>query len=153
MHSFLLPSFSWIFSHFPLNSDVLSESNLNNTSLETSLEIWASLVAQLVKNPLAMRKTWVQSLDREDPLEKEMATLSRTLCWKIPRTEEPGRLQSMVSQSVRHNWTQSTVLWQKYYNFHFVRSKNKVQRSQETSSRSHSWDWATLRLKPGSEWC
>ena len=84
MHSFLLPSFSWIFSHFPLNSDVLSESNLNNTSLETSLEIWASLVAQLVKNPLAMWKTWVQSLDWEDPLEKGMATHTSILAWRIP---------------------------------------------------------------------
>ena len=46
-------------------------------------------------------KTWVQSLDQEDPLEKEMATHSSILAWKIPWTEEPGRLQSMGSQS----WT------------------------------------------------
>ena len=52
--------------------------------METSLEIWASLVAQLVKNPLAMRKTWVQSLDREDPLEKGMATHTSILAWRIP---------------------------------------------------------------------
>ena len=50
----------------------------------------ASLVAQLVKNPPAMQKTWVQSLGQEDPLEKEMATQSSTLAWKIPWTEECG---------------------------------------------------------------
>ena len=47
--------------------------------------------------------TWVQSLGREDPLEKEMATHSSILAWKIPRTEEPGRLQSMESQRVGHD--------------------------------------------------
>ena len=57
----------------------------------------ASLVAQRVKNLLAMRETWVQSLNQEDPLEKEMATHSSVLAWRIPRTEEPGRLQSMGS--------------------------------------------------------
>ena len=45
---------------------------------------WASLVAQLVKNPLAMRETWIQSLGWEDPLEKGKATLSSILAWKIP---------------------------------------------------------------------
>ena len=50
-------------------------------------------MAQLVKSPPAMRETWVQSLGREDPLEKEMATLSSVPAWRIPWTEEPGRLQ------------------------------------------------------------
>ena len=50
----------------------------------------ASLVAQMVKNLLAMRETWVQSLDKEDPLEKRMATHSSILSWRIPQTEEPG---------------------------------------------------------------
>ena len=60
----------------------------------------ASLVAQKVKHLLpAMQETWVQSLDREDPLEKEMATYSSTFAWKIPWMEKPGRLQSMVLQS------------------------------------------------------
>ena len=49
----------------------------------------------MVNSLPAVRETWVQSLDWEDPLEKEMATHSSTLVWKIPRTEEPGRLQSM----------------------------------------------------------
>ena len=56
-----------------------------------------------VKHLPTMRETWVQSLGREDPLEKEMAPHSSTLAWKIPWMEEPGRLQSMVSQRVRHN--------------------------------------------------
>ena len=63
----------------------------------------ASLVAQTVKRLPAMRETWLQSLGWEDPLEKEMATHSSTLAWKIPRTEEPGRLQSMGSQRVGHD--------------------------------------------------
>ena len=65
--------------------------------------VWASLVAQLVKNPPAMRETWVQSLGQEDPLEKEMATHCSFLAWKIPWTEEPGRLQSMGWQRVGHD--------------------------------------------------
>ena len=56
---------------------------------------WATLVAQTVKNPKAMRGTWVQSLGWEDPLEEGMATHSSILAWKNPWTEEPGRLQSM----------------------------------------------------------
>ena len=56
-----------------------------------------SLVAQMVKPLPAMQETWLQSLGREDPVEKEMATLSNILAWEIPWTEEPGRLQSMVS--------------------------------------------------------
>ena len=62
-----------------------------------------SLVAQTVKRLPARQKTWVQSLGQEDPLEKEMAPHSSTLAWKIPWTEEPGRLQSMGSQRVGHD--------------------------------------------------
>ena len=54
----------------------------------------ASLVAQMVKNLLAMQETWVQSLGRKDLLEKEMATHSSILAWEIPWTEEPGGLHS-----------------------------------------------------------
>ena len=57
----------------------------------------------MVKHLPAMRKTWVQSLGWENPLEKEMATHSSTLAWKIPWSEEPGRLQSMGLQRVRHD--------------------------------------------------
>ena len=64
-------------------------------------------VAQMVKRLPAMRETWVRSLGWEDPLEKEMATHSSTLAWKIPWTEKPCRLQSMGSQRVRHDWATS----------------------------------------------
>ena len=57
----------------------------------------------MVKHLPTMQETWVQSLDWEDPLEKEMATHSSTLAWKIPWTEEPGRLQSRGSQRVGHD--------------------------------------------------
>ena len=63
-----------------------------------------SLVAQRVKHLPAMQEAWVWSLGWEDPLEKEIATHSSTLAWKIPRMEKPGRLQSMGSQRVGHNW-------------------------------------------------
>ena len=59
--------------------------------------IRTSLVAQMVKCLSTMRETQVQSLGWEDPLEKEMAIHSSTIAWKIPWTEEPGRLQSMGS--------------------------------------------------------
>ena len=62
-----------------------------------------SLVVQTVKCLSTMRETWVRSLGWEDPLEKEMAIHSRTIAWKIPWTEEPGRLQSMQSQRVGHD--------------------------------------------------
>ena len=61
------------------------------------------MVAQMVKRLPTMWETQVQSLGLEDPLEKEMATHSSTLAWKIPWTEEPGRLQSMGSQRVGHD--------------------------------------------------
>ena len=60
-------------------------------------------MAQIVKCLPVMQETWVQSLGREDPLEKGMATHSSILAWKIPWMEEPGRLQSIGSQRVGHN--------------------------------------------------
>ena len=63
----------------------------------------ASLMAQRVKHLPAMQETQVRSLVRDDPLEKEMATHSSVPAWRIPRTEEPGGLQSMGSQRVRHD--------------------------------------------------
>ena len=65
--------------------------------------IETSPVAQMVKRLPTMQGAWVQSLGQEDPLEKEMATHSSTLSWKIPWTEEPVRLQTMGLQRVRHN--------------------------------------------------
>ena len=72
------------------------------------MNIWAvssktPLVAQTVKRLSTMWETWVRSLGWEDPLEKEMAIHSSTIAWKIPWTEEPGRLQSMGSQRVGHD--------------------------------------------------
>ena len=76
-------------------------------SLETNpggcLFFVVSLVAQLVKHLPAMRDTWVQSLGREDPLEKGTATHSSILACRIPGTKEPGRLQSMGSQRIGHD--------------------------------------------------
>ena len=60
-------------------------------------------MAQRIKLPPTMQETGVQSLDRDDPLEKAMKTHSSTLAWKIPWMEEPGRLQFMGLQRVRHN--------------------------------------------------
>ena len=71
-----------------------------------------SLVAQRLKPLSPMRETRVWSLGQEDPLEKEMVTCSSILAWRIPWKEEPGRLQSMGSQRVRHNWvTKHTPRW------------------------------------------
>ena len=63
----------------------------------------ASLMAQTVKNLSAMWETWVQSLGREDPLEKGVATHSNILAWRVLWIEEPGGLQFMGSQRVRHD--------------------------------------------------
>ena len=62
-----------------------------------------SLVAQMIKNLPVMQETWVQSLGWEDPLDEGMATHSNILAWRIPWTEEPGGVQSIGLQSVRHN--------------------------------------------------
>ena len=69
------------------------------------------LEAQTVKNLPAVWETQVQSLGREDPLEKCMATHSSILAWRIPWTEEPGRLQSMRSPRVGHNWATNTFIF------------------------------------------
>ena len=66
-------------------------------------ERYPSLVVQTVKRLSTMQESRVRSLGREDPLEKEMAIHSGTIAWKIPWTEEPGRLQSMGSKRVGHN--------------------------------------------------
>ena len=81
---------------------------------------WVALVAQKVKHLPAVQETWVRSLGQRDPLEKEMATHSSTLVWKIPWTEEPGRLQFMGSQRVSHDWATSlpfhlSYVWCSFY--------------------------------------
>ena len=66
------------------------------------------MVTQMVKNLPALQETWVRSLGWEDPLEEGMATHSSTLAWRIPWTEEPGRLQSIGLQRVGCNWATFT---------------------------------------------
>ena len=75
----------------------------NSVNMNLSKLRFASLVAQLVKNPPAIQETLVRSLGWEDPLEKGKATHSSILAWRIPWTEKPGRLQSMGLQRVRHD--------------------------------------------------
>ena len=72
-------------------------------SKQVSQSQGAFLVAQMVKNLPTVWETHVQFLDQEDPLEEGMATHSSILAWRIPWTEEPGRLQSMGLQRIRHD--------------------------------------------------
>ena len=87
-----------------------------------------SLVAQMVKNLPVMQETWVRPLGQEDPLEKEMTTQSSTLAWEFPWTEEPGGLQSMGSQKVRHDWVTNTFTFRQV-----VCLKNCEMRREEVS--------------------
>ena len=78
-----------------------------------------SLVAQRIKHLPAMQATWVRSLGWENPLEKEMATHSSILAWRIPWTEEPGGLQSTGSQRVGHNWAIKHII-NSIFNYYVV---------------------------------
>ena len=71
--------------------------------MDENIRPWASVVAQTVKTLLTMQETWVQSLGKENPLEKQMATNSSILVWRTPQTEEPDRLWSMGFQRVGHD--------------------------------------------------
>ena len=71
--------------------------------LENKISFSSVMVAQMIKNLPAMHETLVQSLGQEDPLEKGMATHSSILAWRIPRTEDPGELQSIGSPRIRHD--------------------------------------------------
>jgi len=70
---------------------------------EVDQNYWASLVAQMVKNPPIIWEIWVRFLGWKDPLEKGMAPHSSTLAWKVPWMEEPGGLQSMGLRRVEHD--------------------------------------------------
>ena len=85
----------------PLDEDILSL--LPHPTFAHLVTVQASLVVQTVKNPPAVWEDWVQFLDPEDPLEKGMATYSSVLVWRIQWTEEPGGLQFMGSQRIRHD--------------------------------------------------
>ena len=110
----------------------------------------ASLVAQMVKHLPAMKETWVQSLGREDPLEKEIAAHSSILAWRSPRTEEPDRLESMgytesdmtewlthacihIADSLcyKQKWTQHCKATILQYKFKKQTNHNWVKRSQK----------------------
>ena len=92
--------------HAAIHSVTKSWTWLSNWTTTTVIKAVTSLVAQRVKPTM---ETWVRSLGREDPLEKEMATHSSTLAWNIPWTEDPGRLQSMGWNRVRHDWVTSLI--------------------------------------------
>ena len=98
---------------------------------------WTSPVAQMVKHLSTMWETGVWSLDWEDPLEKEMAIHFRTIAWKIPWTEEPGRLQSMGSQRVRHNWATSLSLSELLWRVDEFAYAKCLDRLQDVPSLSH----------------
>ena len=108
---------------------------------------WASLVVQMVKNLPAMQETWVQSLSGEDPLEKGMATHSSILAWKIPQTEEPGRLSSMVLKRAGHNWVTNTSI----INHRMDRRlcvTGSLRRSPETvTALFANWPYSNIKLK------
>ena len=72
-------------------------------SLSEALRRYAKKSTSLIKKLPAMQETWVRSFGQEDPLEKEVTTNSSILAWETPWTEDPVRLQSMVSQRVRHD--------------------------------------------------
>ena len=95
---------------------------------------WVSLVAQTIKNPPAMQETWVWAPDWEDLLEKGMAIHSSILAWRIPWTEEPGKLQSIGSLRVEHDWETNT----------FTVMEPMEQSYRTMSSNTvfcFSWDW------------
>ena len=113
---------------------------------------WASLIAQSVNNLPAVQEIRVWSLGQEDPLEKEMATHSSVLAWKIPWIEKPGGLQSMGSQRVRHDWAPNTYLLNPWKESHDQpRQHIKKQRQYFANkgpsgqgygfSSSHVWMW------------
>ena len=85
--------------------------------------MWASLVAQMVKNLPAVQETQVWSLAQEDPLEKGMTTYFSILAWRIPWREEPGGLQSIESQRVGHNWMTNTFTFNEMCWVSFVIAK------------------------------
>ena len=81
----------------------------------------------VVKNLPAIQETWFRSLDLEDPLEKGMVTHSSILAWRIPWTEEPGGLQSMGSQRVRHDWALTHTLFLNLFYFSILSIPSEIR--------------------------
>ena len=100
-----------------------------------------SLMAQMVKRLPTRQETQVWSLGQEDALEKEMAPHSSTLAWKIPWTEDPGRLQFMGSQRVRHSW--ATSLTHSLTQFHQLSLPNNAVRSHFPLHPHDYWKWSS----------
>ena len=101
------------------------EENIRWALTEGHSAKWIRFVAQMVENLPVMQETQVQSLGWEAPLEKGKATHFRILAWRIPWTEEPGRLQSLGSQRVGHNWTTNTHMQTSVFRYYL--SKRRIQ--------------------------
>ena len=97
--------------HRVLKSEILALKGSWVSFSPTFYTVRASLVAQMVKNLPTIQETWVWALSCTDPLGKGMATHSSILAWRIPWTEDPGVLQSMRSQRVRHDLESFTLSW------------------------------------------
>ena len=104
-----LPHSRQILYHLSQLQEIVKDSEAWHVAVLGITKSWTRLMAQTVKRLPAIRETRVQSLGWEDPLEKEMAAHSSILAWKIPWTKEPGRLQSMGSQRVGHDWATSLL--------------------------------------------
>ena len=119
------------------------------------LYIWASLVAQMVKNLSAMQETQVPSLGWKDPLEKEMATRSSILAWRIPWTEESGGLQSMGLQRVGYDWYFHfyLVIYKEIDNRHLIKPSNNSQSFLTSWDRWHSPFLKSLYASPHVPFC
>ena len=98
-----------------------------------------------------MWETWVLSLSWEDPLEKAMATHSSTLAWKIPWTEEPGRLQSTGSQRVGHNWATSLLKALLPSSKAARKSNSQIFKVYNETSKPQPRAWSTTSLAPINE--
>ena len=116
-----------------------------------------SLVAQMVKHLSTMQETWVWSLGQEDPLEKEMAIHSSTIAWKIPWTEEPGRVQSVGSQSQTRLSDFTSLAAQTAKNLPAMQETwvwtlgqdDPLENGMATHSRIPTWRiWWTEKLQP-----
>ena len=119
----------------------------------------SSLVAQMAKNLPAVQETQVWSLGQGEPLEKEMATHSSILAWRIPWIEEPGGLQSMGSQRVRHDWvTKHTPHICCIYNEDFAivwlnHSEIPKERKKITSVQELKIKWKKFLRKEREDFC
>ena len=125
-----------------VTSDVFPK-HINHVSMTA-----ASPVAQTIKNLLAMQEIRVRTLDWEDPLEKEMASHSIILPWRIPWTEEPKGLQFMGLQRVGHDWVTNTFIF-----IHCDWKRMSVEFHHNTfnyMSILHHWGWASFCLCTGT---